>query len=297
MARRGVLQARVVKVRDRAWLGAGWRQPSGSPRQSPPAVTVMACCFSNGAALARPPDPPQPVQLRRQRPGAVLQVLQVAVAVERPAVDAARPAAGVAGLRGARTGVVGRRPAGAFAALVEPRSGRDADLPGPAGLPAGHQVSPPLAWLPGSDQPTKQAGAAQPEPHGAHPPYSPVVGPAEHQRCPTGWQDRRCRSSRRRYRRLSLHDRIQLGPWPTGRGITAVVSARQPYSTARREAELGLPGLQRRPSVGVILTEPDPPSSRLALMSPTRRPSNEPHGWCPRVPPGDPPGTVALGVC
>jgi hypothetical protein len=50
-------------------------------------------------------------------------------------------------------------------ALVDPRSGREADLPGPTGRPAGHQVSPPLAWLPGSDQPAKQAGTAQPEPH------------------------------------------------------------------------------------------------------------------------------------
>jgi hypothetical protein len=41
-------------------------------------------------------------------------------------------------------------------------------------------VSPPLAWLPGSDQPSKQAGTAKPEPHGAHPPYSPTVGPAGH---------------------------------------------------------------------------------------------------------------------
>jgi len=97
------------------------------------------------AALARPPDPPQPVELRRQRPGAVLQILQVAVAVERPAVDAARPAAPVAGLRDARTGVVGLRPAGAPTALVDPRSGRDGDLPGPARLPAAHQASPPLA--------------------------------------------------------------------------------------------------------------------------------------------------------
>jgi hypothetical protein len=95
----------------------------------------------------------------------VLQVLQVAVAVEWPAVDATSPAAPVAGLRGARTGVVGLWPTGASMALVDPRSGREADLPGPAGLSAGHQVSPPLAWLPGSDQPAKQAGTAQPEPH------------------------------------------------------------------------------------------------------------------------------------
>src|SRR6266536_496705 len=73
----------------------------------------------NSAALHRPIGPPQPVELRRQRPGAVLHILQVAVAVERPAVDAARPAAPVAGLRGARTGVVAPGPAGAPAALAE----------------------------------------------------------------------------------------------------------------------------------------------------------------------------------
>jgi hypothetical protein len=96
------------------------------------------------AAPHRPLGPPQAVQFRRQRPGAMLQVLQVAVAVERPAVDAARPAAPVAGLRRTRTGVVGLRPAAALVGLVEPRSGRDDDLPGPPRLPAGHQASPPL---------------------------------------------------------------------------------------------------------------------------------------------------------
>ena len=140
-----VLQARIVQLRHRTKVGTAWRQPSRAPRQSPPATTIIAAPFSDTAALHRPLGPPQPVQLRRQRPGAVLQILQVAVAVERPAVDAARLAAPVAGLRGARTGVVGLRPAGAPVGLAEPRSGRDADLPGPAGLPAGHQVSPPLA--------------------------------------------------------------------------------------------------------------------------------------------------------
>jgi hypothetical protein len=125
----------------------------------------MARSCSHGAALARSSDSPQPVQLRRQRAGAVLQILQVAVAVERLAVDAARPTAPIAGLRGTRTGVARLRPAAAFAALVEPPSGLEADLPGPARRPAGHQVSPSLAWLPGSDQPTQQADTAQPEPH------------------------------------------------------------------------------------------------------------------------------------
>ena len=174
----GALQARVVQVRYRAGVGAAWRQFGGAPRQRPPAVTVMTRCLPGGGALHRALGPPQPVQLRRQRPGAVLQILQVAVAVERPAVDAARPAAPVAGLRGARTGVVGLRPAAASVALVQPGAGRDGDLPGPARLPAAHKPSPPLAWLPGSDQPTKQANTAKPEPHSARPPYSPAVGPA-----------------------------------------------------------------------------------------------------------------------
>ena len=160
-----VLQAPVMQLRHRTNLGAAWRQPSRAPRQSPPAVTVTAAHFSGGAALHRPLRLPQPVQLRHQRPGAVLQILQVAVAVERPASDAARPAAPVAGLGGARTGVLGLGPARAAAALAEPRAGRDGDLPGPTGLPAAHEASPPSAWLPGSDQPTKQAGTAKPEPH------------------------------------------------------------------------------------------------------------------------------------
>jgi hypothetical protein len=165
MAWRRVLQARIVQLRHRAGVEAAWRQPSRAPRQSPPAVTVTAAPFSGSAALHRPLGPPQPAQLRRQRPGAVLQVLQVAVAVERPPVDTAGPAAPVAGLRGARTGVVGLRPASAAAALVDPRAGRDGDLPGPARLPAPNEASPPLAWLPRPNQPTKPAGTTKLEPH------------------------------------------------------------------------------------------------------------------------------------
>jgi hypothetical protein len=165
MAWRRVLQARIVQLGHRTNLWAAWRQPSRAPRQSPPAVTATAAPFSDTAALHRPLGPPQPVQLRHQRPGAVLQIPQIAVAVERPPVDATGLAAPVAGLRGARTGVVGRRPAAACAALVEPRAGRDGDLPEPARRPAPHEASPPLAWLPGSDQPTEPAGTARPEPH------------------------------------------------------------------------------------------------------------------------------------
>jgi hypothetical protein len=165
MAWWGVLQARVVQLRHRTKVGAGWRQPSRAPRQRPPAVTVMGRCVSGGAAFHRPLGPPQPVQLRRQRPGAVLQVLQVAVAVDRPPVDLARPAAPVAGLRSARTGVVGLGPAGAAAALPEPGSGRDGDLPGPADLPAGHQVSPPWPGCRAPTNPPSQHGTAGPGPH------------------------------------------------------------------------------------------------------------------------------------
>jgi hypothetical protein len=163
---RVVLQARVVQLRNRTNLEAAWRQPSRAPWQRPPAVTVTTASFSDTAALHRPLGPPQPVQLRHQRPSAVLQILQVAVAVERPAVDAAGPTAPVAGLRGARTGVLGLGPARAAVGLVEPRAGREGDLPRSARLPAAHEASPPSAWLPGdSNQPTKPAGTAKPEPH------------------------------------------------------------------------------------------------------------------------------------
>jgi hypothetical protein len=167
----GILEASVVQIRHRAEMGAVWHQPSSSLRQRPPAATLMGSSFSGRPALHRPLGVPQPVQLRRQRPGAVLQILQVAEAVERPPIGTARPAAPIAGLRGARTSVVRLGPAAATASLVDPRARREGDLPGPTSLPAAHQVSPPLACLPGSDQPTKQAGTAKPEPHRV-PPYS-----------------------------------------------------------------------------------------------------------------------------
>jgi hypothetical protein len=213
MAWWGVLQSRVVQIRHRAGVGAAWRQPSRSPRQSPPAVTVMARCVSGGAALHRSLAAPEPVQLCRQRPGAMLQVLQVAVAVERPAVDAARLAAPVAGLRSARTGVVGLRPAGAAAALPEPGSGRDGDLPGPARLPAGHQVSPPLAWLPGSDQLITQAHTAEPEPHGRAATVLPGGGTCR-RRSGCGWRPEGATAGRVLCHGSLLRHQVGVGPRP-----------------------------------------------------------------------------------
>jgi hypothetical protein len=166
-----VLQARVVQIRHHAGGATACRQPSRAPRQRPPAVKLIVRSFSDRVALHRPLGSPQPAQLRRQRPGAVLQIPQLITAVERPPVAAAGPAAPIAALRGARTGVIGLWPAGTGVALAEARAGREGDLPGPAGLPATHQVSPPLAWLPGSNQPT--SGRARPgRSHIALPPYS-----------------------------------------------------------------------------------------------------------------------------
>jgi hypothetical protein len=179
MAWWGVLQARVVQLGHRAGVGAAWRQPSRAPRQRLPAVTVVTRSLPGRAAVHRSLGPPQPVQLRCQRPGAVLKVVQVAVAVERLPVDAAGPAAPVAGLRGARTGVVGLGPAAAAVALVDPRAGREANLPGPTRCPAGHQTSPPLACC---QAPTTSASRrARPRRSRiARPPYAPAVGPAGH---------------------------------------------------------------------------------------------------------------------
>jgi hypothetical protein len=144
MVRWRVLQTRVVQLCHRTKVGAVWRQPSRAPWQRAPAIT--AASFSDIATLHRPLGPPQPVQLRRQRPGTVLQILQIAVAVERPAVNTAGQATPVAGLRSARTGAVGRGPASTAAGLAEPRAGRDGDRPGPARRPAPHEASPPLAY-------------------------------------------------------------------------------------------------------------------------------------------------------
>ena len=244
MAWWGVLQARVIQFRDGAGAAAGWRQPSRAPRQGPPAATVMGRCVSGCAAPHRPLGPPQPVKLRRHWPGAVLQVLQVAVAVERPAVDAAGSAAPVAGLGGARTGVVGLGPACASVGLVDPRAGRDADLPGPARLPAAHEASPP--W-PGCQAPTNppgghgQAGAAS---------RSTVLPAGRACRARPGRLTRR-RNGRRVLRRGGLDRLVVSGAARVGRvrptkqvvdGPLGPFSLRGWQSTGRRGASTGLCG-------------------------------------------------------
>ena len=142
---------------------------------------------------ARPPSRHRhgPLRLGRCRPSSSPWP---ATAGEAPPPAARCRAPGTAGRRGCRTAgrgcgrpgsasrrsggcTDGRRRASASSvhlwALSIPDPGGMADLPGPARLPAAHEASPPLAWLPGSDQPTKQAGTAKPEPHRA-----PTVLPA-----------------------------------------------------------------------------------------------------------------------
>jgi hypothetical protein len=79
-----------VTVRVRRRRGTSPAAPVATPASHQPHRPLLAQTMRRLPS----PDPPQPVQLHRQPPGAVLQVLQVAEAVERPAVDAARPAAG-----------------------------------------------------------------------------------------------------------------------------------------------------------------------------------------------------------
>jgi hypothetical protein len=283
----GVLQARVVQVRHRAGLAAEWRQPSGAPRQRPPTVTVMAGCCSDGAAPARCSDPPQPVQLRRQRPAAVLQVPQLAVAVERPAVDAARPALPVAGLRGARTGVVGLRPAAAVAAPVEPRPGRDGDLPGPAGLPAGHQLSPPVAWLPGSDQPTTQAGTAQPKPLGTRPRYSRRWGLPGRGDARPARRDRRCGSGADATGacRWTTESNAVPWPWPRGHGCGVSTATLLSGEAGGRSRTTGT-AATILPIVVVTPAGPGPTprrTVRLACRTLPSVPGHHPHDGCLRM--------------
>jgi hypothetical protein len=242
MAWWGVLQARVIQLRHRAGVGAAWRQPSRSPRQSPPAVTVMARSFSGRAALHRSLAAPEPVELCRQRPGALLQVLQVAVAVERPAVDAARLAAPVAGLRGAGTGVVGLRPAGAPVGLAEPRSGRDVDLPGPAGLPAGHQVSPPLACC---RAPTTSASKRAQPSRSRMATVLPVGGTCR-RRSGCGWRPEDATAVASSTHGSLLGQQVGVGPRPSVCALTRQVWPVDQAISPSPRASRDVPGANRR---------------------------------------------------
>jgi hypothetical protein len=147
-----------------ATSGAAWRQPSCSPRRRRPAVNIMAAPVPRQCRPASSPWPatagPAPPPAARCR----LQVLQVAVAGERPAMDAARPAAPVAGL----CGLHGRTSSG----LGQQVHLRPLSIPDPGGMlisPGRRVFRQPtrrhrLGLMPGSDQPAsrreRQAGAA-----------------------------------------------------------------------------------------------------------------------------------------
>ena len=121
LARWGILQARVVQLRHRAGTKTAWRPPCGAPRQRPPAVRLMGRCL--------------PVGRRRGRPDNANR-RSAECTDRRPRASASKCSGGPC-----------RAPSRA-----RWRS------PEPTGLPAAHEASPPLAWLPGSNQPTKPAG-------------------------------------------------------------------------------------------------------------------------------------------
>jgi hypothetical protein len=81
----------------REWVA--WRQPSCSPRRRPPAGNAMATPHPAQCGACPSPDSPQPVQLRRQRPGAVLQILAGRRGWRTAGRGRGTPSGPVAGLR------------------------------------------------------------------------------------------------------------------------------------------------------------------------------------------------------
>jgi hypothetical protein len=227
------------------------------------------------------------------------------MAVERPAVDAAGPAAPIAGLWCAWTGVVRLGPAGASVGLVDPRAGREGDLPGPARRPAGQEPSPPLAWLPGSDQPAKTGGHGPSRSRIAPPPYSPPVGPAGHGlsgREPQGatagasWTTgfpagRRLRAGPRPYACTLTRGWLATGPGSTPHAAPpAGRCARGPgqraptaNQRARREVELAsVRDCYDDPHRRSLTAAPTPHPASLASTLPGRT-GAKPYGSCPRA--------------
>jgi hypothetical protein len=181
------------------------------------------------------------------------------VAVERPAVDAARLAAPVAGLRSARTGVVGLRPAGAPVGLAEPRSGWDGDLPGPAGLPAGHQVSPPLACC---RAPTTSASKRAQPSRSRMATVLPVGGTCR-RRSGCGWRPEGAAAGRVLGHGSLLGHQVGVGPRPSVYALTRQVwpvdQAISPSPRSGRDVAGGqTAGRQLRSRAGHATSSPPP---------------------------------------
>jgi hypothetical protein len=181
----------------------------------------------------------------------------------------------------------GRRRAWAsscIVALVEPRSGRDGDLPGRR-VTRWHRPWP-GCWAP-TNPPRRRARPSRSRMAHAHgtPRRSGLPGRDDARLVR---QDRRCRSSADATGacRWTTESNAVPWPWPRGHGVT--VSARQPYSTARREDHLGLPGLLRRfsPSSESHRQDRDPPlvaPSRLTCRTLPSVPGHQPHDGCLRM--------------
>jgi hypothetical protein len=124
-----ILQAQVVQIRHRPALRPASGQPRGSTGQ--PSASKLAAVRTVRRLLA-PLTRHSRSSTAASGPLPSSRYRKLGLAVERPPVEAAPPAGPVAGLRGARTGIVGLGPAAARVALVYPRAGLEADLPGPA---------------------------------------------------------------------------------------------------------------------------------------------------------------------
>jgi hypothetical protein len=160
-----------------ATSGAAWGQPSCSPRRRLPAVTPWPRPFQTVRPLPVSLGPPQPVELRRQRPGAVLQVLADRCGCRTAGRGRGTPGqrqSQVCGMHGWVSSGLGQhvhlRP------LSIPIRGWMLNSPGgpSSGGPPGVTT---LGLLPGSDQ-LSSTQARPSRSRMARPPNSPAVGAA-----------------------------------------------------------------------------------------------------------------------